>query len=489
MSTENTIFIGVAIYMIIMLVVGYLASKKTHTMTEFVVAGRGMPMALLSTTIIATWFGGGTMIGVAGASYDDGFLGVIADPFGAAMALFVVGFFFARLFRRLRILTVADFMRQRYGRVAEVAITITSLFSNIAWVGAMLVAFGLIFQSLTGTPMIVGILGGAAVIFIYTAVGGFWAVAMTDFIQMIIIIVGLVILFVVVLIDVGGWSAVSAQLPENTFRLIPLEHTGEQWLNYLRAWTIIGLVDIQAQTLIQRALSAKDERTAQNSFYLGGLGYLTFGMIPVTLGIIASVTMPGLADSEAVVPTLAIEHLHPIAVAVFVGAMLAAIMSSADSALLACASILANNVVPMVKRNPSPRASLLVARISIPVCGFISIFVAMKIQVVFDLILDANILALAVVTVPFIVGVWWKKANKTGALSAMAAGFCAWALTMFLAPTLPADFVGLAACLVTILIVTPLTQKIDPPTQVVDCDGNPVELTNRLGTLPLFRKA
>jgi Na+/proline symporter len=189
------------------------------------------------------------------------------------------------------------------------------------------------------------------------------------------------------------------------------------------------------------------------------------------------------------VPTLAIEHLHPIAVAVFVGAMLAAIMSSADSALLACASILANNVVPMVKRNPSPRASLLVARISIPVCGFISIFVAMKIQVVFDLILDANILALAVVTVPFIVGVWWKKANKTGALSAMAAGFCAWALTMFLAPTLPADFVGLAACLVTILIVTPLTQKIDPPTQVVDCDGNPVELTNRLGTLPLFRKA
>ena len=70
----------------------------------------------------------------------------------------------------------------------------------------------------------------------------------------------------------------------------------------------------------------------------------------------------------------------------------------------------------------------------------------MKIQVVFDLILDANILSLAVVTVPFAVGVWWKKANRTGALAAMAAGFAAWALTAILAPSLPGDFIGLAAC-------------------------------------------
>ncbi len=196
--------------------------------------------------------------------------------------------------------------------------------------------------------------------------------------------------------------------------------------------------------------------------------------------------MPGLADAESVIPTLAIEHLHPAAVAIFVGALLAAIMSSADSALLGCASMIANNVLPLVKRNPSDRLGLIVARTAIPVCGVIAIVVALKIQVVFDLMLDANILGLAAIIVPFILGVWWKKANRTGALSAMGAGLTAWLLTLFLAPDLPADFVGLGVSLLTMLVVTPLTQKTDPPRTLVDSDGSPVEMIDRLGTLPLW---
>ena len=488
MSTATIIFIGVGFYIVLMVAIGAYASGKTHTVNEFIVAGRGLPVWLCSTTIVATWFGGGTMMGASGAAYDNGMLGVIADPLGAALALFLFGFFFARLFRRLRILTVADYMAQRYGQVAAMAITATILFSNIAWVGAMLVAFGLIFETLTGTPLIVGIVGGALVIFVYTAVGGLWAVALTDFLQMVILVVGLIMLLIVVLTDVGGWSAIGPRLPADTFRLLPGENTGEQWLNYLRAWTIVGLVDLSAQTLVQRALAAKSERTAQNAFYLGGLGYFVFGMIPVTLGIIASVSMPELADPESVIPSLAIEHLHPVAVAIFVGALLAAIMSSADSALLGCASMIANNVLPLVRHNPSDRLGLIVARTSIPVCGVVAIIVALKIQVVFDLMLDANILGLAAIIVPFILGVWWKKANRTGALSAMGAGLSAWLLTLFFAPHLPADFVGLGVSLLTMLVVTPLTQKIDPPRALVDSDGKPVEMTDRLGTLPLWKR-
>jgi SSS family transporter len=488
MSTETIIFVGVAIYMLAMLAVGFYASRKTHSVTEFVVAGRGLPVWLCSMTVIATWFGGSTMMGGAGAAYDDGMLGVIEDPLGGALALFLVGFFFARTFRRLRIMTVVDFMHQRYGKFPAAAITAASLFSNITWVGAVLVAFGLIFESLTNIPLEIGIISGAIVIFIYTAVGGMWAVALTDFVQMVIILIGLVVLFAVVLIDVGGWGAISPHLPDHTFRLIPHDNTVEQWLNYLRAWTIIGVVDISAQTLIQRVGAAKSERVAQNSFYLGGLGYLLFGMLPVLLGIVASVSMPELQSSEAVIPTLAIEHLHPVAVALFVGAILAAIMSSADSALLASASIIAKNVLPFVKPNPSPRLSLNVARIAIPACGLISIAIAMKIQVVFDLMVDANILGLAAIIVPFIMGVWWKKANGAGAIAAIIAGLSAWLFTLFTAPNLPADFIGLAASIVTMLIVTPLTQKIDPPRDLRDSDGHPMEMKNRLGTLPLLQR-
>ncbi len=163
-------------------------------------------------------------------------------------------------------------------------------------------------------------------------------------------------------------------------------------------------------------------------------------------------------------------------------------MSSADSALLANASVLARNVLPLVVRNPSSRLTLIVARWAIPASGLVAIVIAMKIQVVFDLMVNANILGLAAMIVPFIMGVWWRKANRTGALSAMAAGIIAWLATLYLAPELPADFIGLGACLVTMLVVTPLTQRFDPPRELRDGDGNSVELGNRLGTLPLFKR-
>ena len=489
MSTEHLIFTGVAIYMLAMLGVGYYASKRTHSMTEFIVAGRGLPVWLCSVTVMATWFGGSTIMGSAGAAYGDGMLGVIEDPLGGALALLLVGLFFARIFRRLKIMTVADFMEQRFGRAASMAITATTLFANIVWVGAMLVAFGLIFETLTGVPLPVGIISGAIVIVLYTAIGGMWAVAMTDFLQMMIVIVGLLVLCVVVLMSVDDWSDVSARIPEHAFRLIPMNNSAEEWLNYLRAWTIIGIVDISAQTLFQRVASAKSERTAQYSFYLGGFGYLLFGMIPVALGIIASATTPGLSSPESLIPSMAIEHLHPVAVAIFVGALLAAIMSSADSALLGCASLLAKNVLPWVKKEPSANLSLLVARVSIPVCGVIAIVIAMKVRVVYELMINSNIIGLAAIIVPFIMGVWWKKANRSGALAAMAAGLTAWISTLFIAPDLPADFIGLGASLVTMLVVTPLTQRVDPPRELHDSDGNPVAMTDRLGLMPARSRA
>jgi SSS family solute:Na+ symporter len=488
-STETTIFIGVAIYMVIMISVGLYASKKSHSVTDFMVAGRGLPIWLCAVTVIATWFGGATIMGGAGAAYNDGMLGVIEDPWGGALALILIGLFFARTFRRLKIITVADFMQQRYGSVASMAIIAVSLFANTVWVASMLVGFGLIFLSLTGIPLAVGIICGAIVIVFYTAIGGMWAVALTDFIQMIIIVIGLIVLFTVVIIDVGGWSAVAPHFKANTFRMIPLDHTPQQWLNYLRAWTIIGVVDISAQTLFQRVSAAKDERVAQNSFYLGGIGYLVFGMIPVLLGIIASVTMPGLESSESVIPAMMIEHLHPVAVAVFVGAILAAIMSSADSALLAVASILAKNVLPAIKRDPTEKLSLLVARLTIPAIGAVAIVIALNFQQVFDLMVDSNILGLAVIIVPFVMGVWWIKANRTGALTGMAAGLATWLTTLAIAPALPADFMGFAACLLAMLVVTPLTQNFDPPHELCDGDGNAIDMSDRLGTLPLFKKS
>ena len=488
MSTETIIFTGVAIYLVLMLGIGVYAAKKADSPENFIVAGRRMPIWIMSATIVATWFGGGTMMGAAGASYERGLLGVIADPFGGALCLFIVGFFFVRIFRRLRLLTLVDFLQNRYGTTAATIAAMGTISSNIGWTGALLVAFGFVFETLTNVPIEMGIMGGAAVVFLYTMAGGMWAVALTDFVQMIVIAVGLVLLLIVVLVDVGGWGNIAPHLPDDTFRMIPADHTPSIWLNYIRAWLIFGLADVTAQTLLQRAFSAKDEQTAQNSFYLAGFGHLSLGMIPVTLGIIASVTMPGLTDPETVVPQMAIEHLHPVAIAVFVGALLAAIMSSADSSLLAASSVFSTNILPLFKPQASDRLRLVWTRAAIPIFGSISIYVALKVQVVYNLILDANSVILVCVTVPFIVGVWWKRANRTGALASMAVGFATWFLAILYFPDLPGDLLGLLLGLVTILVVTPLTQNFDPPRTLRDSGGNEVEFKDRLGTLPLFTR-
>ncbi len=488
MSSESIIFTGVAIYLVVMLVIGLYSAKRAGTAADFIVAGRRMPIWICSVTIIATWFGGGTMMGASGAAYEGGLLGVIADPFGGALALFLVGFFFVRIFRRLRLLTFIDFFQNRYGKTAATIAAIGSISSNIGWTGALLVAFGFVFQSLTGIPMEIGILGGAVVVFVYTVAGGMWAVALTDFVQMVVIAIGLVMLLVVVLIDVGGWGNIGPHLPEDTYHMVPLENTAGTWLNYFRAWLIFGLGDVTAQTLLQRAFSAKNEQVAQNSFYLAGFGYLSLGMIPVTLGIIASVTMPGLTDPETVIPELAIAHLHPVLIAIFVGALLAAIMSSADSALLAAASVFSINILPLFKPEASDRLKLIATRVAIPLFGSIAVYVALEVQVVYDLILDANSVILVCVTIPFIVGIWWRRANRTGALASMAMGFLTWFVTVLFAPELPGDLLGLMAGLVTILVVVPLTQKVDPPKRLLNSDGEEVAFKDRLGTLSLFKR-
>jgi len=485
-STEAIILAGVSIYLLAMLAIGVAAAKRSGTQDDFLVAGRKLPLWICAPTIMATWFGGGTMLGAAGTGYEGGFLASISVPFGAALVLILMGFFFVRTMRRMRLLPVAEFFENRFGRMAGFVATAALLLAIIGWTGGTIVGFGYILETLTGLPMAAGILIGGAIVIGYTAVGGLWAVALTDFVQVVIMIVGLFVLLIVVLIDVGGWSTIAPQLPEHAFRLVPFEHNFETWLLYLRLWIIFGIADLTSQTLMQRVSAAKNEQTAQNSLYLAGAGYLIVGLIPVTLGIIAGVTMPGLDDPESVIPRMAVEHLHPFAIAVFVGAILAAIMSTADSALLAAASLISVNIAPILKPNINSNQKLIVSRIAIPVCGVIAVYVALEVQAVLEIMLNANSFLLVGVVCPFIAGIWWKKANRTGALSAMAAGFSGWFLSTWFYPELAGDVIGFGVSVVTIVIVTLLTQRTDPPRPLIDASGEPIDLKGRLGILPLI---
>ena len=466
-----------------MLAIGIISARRIGNADEFVVAGRRLPLWLCTSTLVATWISAGTVMGAAGAAYEDGFLGVIAVPFAAALVLLLVGLFFARMLRRLRLLTVVGFFKSRYGDTAGMLAAVAICITNVGWAGSQLVAFGYILHALVGISTTAGVLIATAIVLLYTAAGGMWAVALTDFIQVLILTVGLVLMLPLVISDLGGVGAVMAALPEGSFRIIPHQHDLGSWLHYLRAWVIVGLGSLASQSILQRTFSSRDESVAQNSAYLGAIGYLIVGMIPVFLGMAGAIALPGLGDPELVVPELAMRHLHPVLMAIFVGALLAAIMSSADSALLAPASVVASDILPFFFPWISDRGRLMSARIAVPVLGLTALVIALYVRTIYSLMLDAVSVTLVCMAAPLIAGIWWSRANRWGALTGMFAGVTTWLLSGSLFPTLPADLFGFFASAIGLLTATALTQKIDPPWPLRDAEGRVVPLSDRLGIL------
>jgi SSS family transporter len=415
MASETLILAGVGIYLVIMIAVGIYASRGTHSVTDFLVAGRKLPLWLCSVSVFATWFGSGIMMGATTSAYDRDFLAMVAEPYGSALALLLTGLFFARIYRRTSRLTWVQFFEARYGKFAGVFGSLADTAAGLIWLGGVLFTFGVLAESLTGMPMAAGIFVGLLVIVTYTMIGGMMAVALTDFIQMVILVIGLIGLLAVVLNDVGGWATISAQLPEHTIRAAPIEHTVMNWVDYLHVWMTLGVAGIASNSIIQRALSAKSESVAQNSFLIATLGYIVIGTIPIMLGLIASVTMPGI-EPNAVLTSIAIEHLHPVFVAIFVGAILSAFMSTGDSILLSTGAIVSTNLLPIFHSNPSDELRIRVARITILVGAIIAGYVALGAERVVDVIVDSLAPLLAMTIVPFVLCFWWDKANKYGAL-------------------------------------------------------------------------
>jgi len=176
----NLVMAGLSIYLLIMLAVGWWSHKQIRNSTDFIIAGRRLPLFLTTGTLFATWFCGGTLMGTAAQSYLFGNQGVIFDPWGSTLSLLLTGLIFARLIRRGGYLTVIDFFDLRYGKKMGLLAALVQVVAEIGWVGGQLVAFGVILQLFAGIPVFWGITLSCAVLIIYTYLGGMWSVTVTD---------------------------------------------------------------------------------------------------------------------------------------------------------------------------------------------------------------------------------------------------------------------------------------------------------------------
>lgn len=487
-DSQTIILIGVILYVSAMLAVGVFVARKSSSMADFAVSGRNMSLTVCSVSIVATWFGSGPMMGSAAAAYRGGVLEVLRDPFVSGISLLIFGFFFARLYRRSKRLTHIELLERRYGNIAGVISVMINLIAGSIWLGAVLFAFGVVFESLTGQPMAYGILGGTFVIVVYTMFGGLKAVAATDVLQMVFIIVGVLALFFIVVDDSGGFAAIPQNFPEHAFRLLPENRSFAGWFEYLQVWFSSGLVSIGVVSVVQRAMAARNEQVAQNAFYIAGVGYLLLGLVPVTLGYIAATTMPGVEDPNAIIPLLAVEHMHPIVVAIFVGAIISAIMSTSDSILLGCGTIISVNLLPRVVRNPSDKLLLAVARWSVPVIAAIALYTAFNTSTVISAIALSVSFGFSAMSFPYILSIWWPRANQTGGLSGIASGILTFLTLYFTTEGFSASFVAFWVSGFVTIVVSLATQVMDPPRTLTDSDGNTLGMEQRLGTLPLFRR-
>jgi SSS family transporter len=475
------VLVGLGIYLALMLAVGLYAGRRVSGSADFIVAGKRLSLLLCTGTLAATWFGGGICIGAASAAYSGGFLAVIADPFGAALCLLLAGLFYMRLLRRMGLMTVASFFTQRFNRQAGLLASLCTIPAYVGWVASLMVAFGRILQSLTGLDPFTGICLGAAIVLIYTFAGGMWAVTLTDFLQLLVLVFGLVLIAPLLLYDMGGWSFLAAQIPAERFHLYPHSGGATAWFSYFRDWLVIGLGNLAGQDLIQRSLSSRDEKVAYRSAYLAGLLYLTVGLLPVLLGLAGAVVLPGLEDPDLVMMELALHYLPEAALVLFMGALVSALLSSADSALLAPASVIGWDLLRYFKPEASEKVSLRLLRASVLVLGLVALALALHKTTIYELMVDSWSVLLASLFVPLTAGLWWSRTNGPGALAGICTGLLGWLFFLYAFPHLPADLMAVPLAAVALVVVSLATARRYPPRPLADAEGKPLAYERRLG--------
>lgn len=435
--------------------IGLWVSRKVRNSRDFVLAGRRMPMLVGASALFATWFGSETILGASSEFVEGGFLAVIEDPFGAALCLMLVGAFFARRLYRLNILTFNDYYRERYNSRVELVSALFMVPSYFGWIAAQLVAMAIVLQSVAGISFFAGMLICTMVVLIYTYQGGMWSVSITDFIQTILIIVGLLAVLYSLHVQAHGFRSVWDDLPDGFFRMTP-EREPLPILHWIAAWITIGLGSIPQQDIFQRVMSVRSEQAAVRASWTSGWMYLTIAMIPLGIVLYGRHLYPELIDTgdQGFLPAVVLAHSSLPVQVLFFGALLSAILSTTSGAILAPATVIGENIIRPRMHHLSDRHILQVIRYSVVGVAVASALMASWKADIYELVAQSSALSLVSLFVPLAAGFYWKKANATGAMWSMIAGMLAWLYCEWIDTEVPTILYGLAVSIAGMILGT-----------------------------------
>ncbi len=463
----------VFVYLLVTIIIGLYAARRVKNTADYAIAGRNLPLIMIVTTTFATWFGSETVLGIPAKFVESGLNGVVEDPFGAGTCLILVGLFFAGKLYKMSLLTISDYYRERYGRTVEVACSIIIMISYLGWVAAQVTALGLVFNILSGgaiTPT-TGMFIGTASVLAYTLFGGMWSVAVTDFIQMIVLVVGLAVLAVFAGNLAGGADKVFAlATSQDLFRFWPEPNFHDMMFFFAAAITMM-LGSIPQQDVFQRVMSANSASAATKGPILGGMFYILFAFVPMFLVASALIIMPEQTatllkdDPQKILPTLVLQKMPFIMQVLFFGALLSAIKSTASATLLAPSVTFVENIWRQFKPRMSDKHELKLMRTTVLVFSGLVLTYAISMQgtSIYDMVSGAYQVPLVGAFIPLVFGLYWKKASTQGAVFSVVCGIGVWLLFTFstLGEQFPAQLAGVLAATLGMLVGSLTPQTID----------------------------
>lgn len=481
----------VTAYLVLSIAIGLYAATRVKNSTDYVAAGRNLPLYIVTATVFATWFGSETVLGISATFIDEGLRGLWSDPFGASLCLILAGLFFARPLYRMNLLTLGDYYRTRYGRTVEVLCSLAIVVSYLGWVSAQISALGLVFNILSEGSISAetGMLVGAGIVLAYTLFGGMWSVALTDFMQMAIIIVGLAYIAWLVGDMAGGVGAVVAHADEaGKLNFLPA-FDAKDIIAFTAGILTMGFGSIPQQDVFQRFNAARNERIAVQGTLLGGSGYFLFAFIPLFIAYSATLIDPALvanyqeSDSQQILPQLILEHTPLFAQVLFFGALLSAIMSTASGTLLAPSVTFSENILRSTFRGMTDRQFLVMTRVVVVLFALLVTWYAIHTdESIHGMVENAYKVTLATAFVPLAFGLYWKRASTQGALVSIVAGLAVWVLLEIVAPEadVPPHFAGMLAGVVGMVV-----GSLAPQTLVRQSHGHSAHLN--IGAHPQSR--
>ena len=451
------------LYILLSVLIGLYFSRKTKTADDFIRAGRNLPFLIVFAMVFATWFGAETVLGISATFLEEGLIGLASDPFGASACLIIFGLFFAKKLYRMNLLTLGDYFRAKYNKHIELTISALIIISYLGWIAAQITALGLVFSLLSNDSIsnTNGILLGAFIVLCYTIVGGMWSIAVTTFLQMIVIIVGLVLATAETTSLAGGIGAVIAQADLDGKLLFLPSIDSLEFLFWIAAFLTMALGSIPQQDVFQRANAAQNASIASVATTFGGIFYLIFASVPLLLAYTSFIIDPLETsklmeiDSQLVLPSLILNHTSSWLQIIFFGSLVSVILSTASGTLLAPSVLFTQNIVSYFSKKLEPHQLMIATRITIFV--FVVIVCMYSISsnnTIHTMVENAYRVTLAGAFTPLVAGLFWKRANSSGAGLAIVLGITSWLALEFLELNLPIEpqLIGLILSIVGMIL-------------------------------------